>query len=441
LSDVVTGEAVVIDVPCARFPSRMAALAVDIVVQLVVLITLSLAVVAAGGNGGLNAASETAITLSLSILIIVGYPTIFETLSRGRSLGKLALGLRVVSDDGGPERFRQALVRALASVVEIWTFLGCPALVTSMLSAKGKRLGDLFAGTFVIQERLPGREQPAPMMPPPLAAWAACLELSGLPDETAAMARGYLGRYWELAPAAREEFGNRIAADVASRVSPPPPPGTPPPAYLSAVLAERRRREQARLAAQQAAQAGYTAPAPGTLPPPWAGVPGTPPPPWAGGQGTPPDPWAGAPGTPPPPWVGAQGTPPAPGAPPHGTPPRPGAPASPWAPPPPPPPATGSPTGPGGWPGASSVASASVVWVTPSDSVPSDSVPSGWVAPGSEPSPPSWTVPSSGSAASGWSVPSAVPHLPATQPSHPADGLGAEPEPSADQEGGFVPPI
>ena len=263
LSDVVTGEAVVIDVPCARFPSRMAALAIDIVVQLVVLISLSLAVVAAGGNGGLNAASEAAITLSLSVLVIVGYPTIFETLSRGRSLGKLALGLRVVSDDGGPERFRQAFVRALASVVEIWTFLGCPALITSMLSAKGKRLGDLFAGTFVIQERLPAMEHPAVMMPPPLAAWAASLELSGLPGETAAMARGYLARYWELAPAAREEFGNRIAADVASRVSPPPPPGTPPPAYLSAVLAERRRREQARLAAQQAAQARYTTPAPG----------------------------------------------------------------------------------------------------------------------------------------------------------------------------------
>jgi uncharacterized RDD family membrane protein YckC len=279
LSDVVTGEAVVIDVPCARFPSRMAAIAIDVAVQLAVLVGLSLAVVAAGGNGGLNAASEAAITLSLTVLVIVGYPTIFETLSRGRSLGKLALGLRVVGDDGGPERFRQAFVRALASVVEIWTFLGCPALITSMISAKGKRLGDLFAGTFVIQERLPARVQPAAMMPPPLAAWAASLELSGLPDEVAAMARGYLARFWELAPAAREEFGHRIAADIAARVSPPPPPGTPPPAYLSAVLAERRRREQARLAAQQAAQARYAYPTSPPPPPPPGFSPGFPPPP------------------------------------------------------------------------------------------------------------------------------------------------------------------
>jgi uncharacterized RDD family membrane protein YckC len=297
VSDVVTGEAVVIDVPCARFPSRMAAIAIDVAVQLLALLVLSVIVVAAGGNGGLNADSEAAITLSLSILVIVGYPTIFETLSRGKSLGKLALGLRVVSDDGGPERFRQALVRALASVVEIWVFLGCPALVTSMISEKGKRLGDLFAGTFVIQERLPAREYRPTVMPPQLAAWATSLELSGLSGETAAMARGYLARYWELAPAAREEFGNRIAADVASHVSPPPPPGTPPDAYLAAVLTERRRREQAKLATQQAAQTRYgyvpswsppaSAPAP-SLPPsaPWsppasASAPSPPPASWS----------------------------------------------------------------------------------------------------------------------------------------------------------------
>ena len=49
-----------------------------------------------------------------TVLAIVGYPVIFETATRGRTLGKMALGLRVVSDDGGPERFRQALFRALA---------------------------------------------------------------------------------------------------------------------------------------------------------------------------------------------------------------------------------------------------------------------------------------------------------------------------------------
>jgi uncharacterized RDD family membrane protein YckC len=296
MEDVVTGEAVVIDVPCARFPSRMVAIAIDILVQLVLFAVLGVVIGASQASGGLDAAAAAAIALSATVLILVGYPTIFETLSRGRSLGKLAMGLRVVGDDGGPERFRQALVRGLASVFEIWMLLGAPALITSLLSAKGKRLGDLFAGTFVIQERLRAQSGAPVTMPPALAPWAASLELSGLPDETAAIARSYLSRFRELAPAAREEFGRRIAAEVAGRVSPPPPPGTPPAAYLSAVLAERRAREMARMAAR----AGQDGPAAGGYCQGGYGQPGWGPAATAPGSATPPAGPAAAPPTGPP---------------------------------------------------------------------------------------------------------------------------------------------
>ena len=253
MAEVITGEAVVIDVPCARFPSRAVALAIDVTVQLVLLVGLAGVVIAAGVGGGLDPAAVAAISLTVTAGIIVGYPTIFETLSRGRSLGKLAMGLRVVSDDGGPERFRQALMRALAAVLEIWLTLGFLALVSSLLSAGGKRLGDIFAGTFVITERLPqqrGGAAQAPLLPPALAGWAASLELSALSDATAETARQYLGRYYDFTPAARAEHGQRIAAAVAAQVSPAPPAGTTPPDYLCAVLAERRTRAQARLVAQ-----------------------------------------------------------------------------------------------------------------------------------------------------------------------------------------------
>jgi uncharacterized RDD family membrane protein YckC len=251
VAEVITGEAVIIDVPFARFPSRTLAVIIDIVIQLVLLFGLGGVALAAGAGGGLDAAAVAAISLAVSVLIIVGYPTVFETLSRGRSLGKLALGLRVVSDDGGPERFRQALMRALLAVLEIWLTLGFLALVTSLLSSGGKRLGDIFAGTFVITERLPGRRgTTAPMsaLPPAMAAWAATAELSGLTDATAETARQYLSRYYDFTPVTREEFGRRIAAAVAAQVTPPPPPGTSPPDYLSAVLAERRDRAHARIA-------------------------------------------------------------------------------------------------------------------------------------------------------------------------------------------------
>jgi uncharacterized RDD family membrane protein YckC len=250
VAEVVTGDAVILDIPCARFPSRLLALLLDLLIEAGILAIL--AAIAAAAGTKLDAASGAAVSLTAGVLVIVGYPATFETLSRGRSLGKMALGLRVVGDDGGPERFRQALVRALAAVVEIWLLWGAPALICSLLSAKGKRLGDLFAGTFVVQERLPARRGlPAELsvVPPPLAAWASGLELSRLTDQTAETAGSYLRRFYELTPAARDEFGLRIAAAMTAQVSPPPPPGTPPAAYLSAVLAVRREREHARLAA------------------------------------------------------------------------------------------------------------------------------------------------------------------------------------------------
>ena len=240
MDELVSGEAVVIEVPIARFPSRLIAILIDVVVQAIALTATLVITMVAGSH--LDGASTAAIVLAAAVLIFIGYPVIFETLSRGKSLGKLALGLRVVGDDGSPERFRQALVRALAAVVEIWMLSGAPALICSLLSPKGKRLGDLFAGTYVTQERLPSSRTPPPQMPPPLAAWAATLELSALPEPLVNSARSYLSRYWELTPQSRHALGQQIAAEVAARVSPPPPPGVPAPDYLAAVLAERRGR-------------------------------------------------------------------------------------------------------------------------------------------------------------------------------------------------------
>ncbi len=273
MAEVVTGEAVVIDVPCARFPSRAVALAIDLITQLVLLLVLSGVAAAAAAGGALNAAAVAALALTVFVLVVVGYPATIETLSRGRSLGKLALGLRVVSDDGGPERFRQALMRALLAVLEIWLTFGFLALVTSLLSANGKRLGDIWAGTFVITERMPQQRGPAlPTMPPALAGWAATLQLSGLDGGTAETARQYLNRYYTLTPGARTEFGQRIAAAVAAQVSPVPPAGTTPPDYLSAVLAERRAREQARLMGR--VTLGDSGPAAAPLPGPGQPRPG-----------------------------------------------------------------------------------------------------------------------------------------------------------------------
>ena len=241
---VVTGDAVVLDVQVAQLPVRAVGALIDIGIVVVgYLVGLMLW---AATLTQFDEALSAAILVIFTVLVMVGYPVILETATRGRSVGKMVMGLRVVSDDGGPERFRQALFRSLAGFVEIWMFFGGPAVICSLASAKGKRIGDLFAGTVVISERGP-KLAPPPVMPPTLAWWASSLELSGLGPEQAEMARQFLGRATQLDPAVRDEMAYRIASDVAARISPPPPPGVPPQYVLAAVLAERHRRELARL--------------------------------------------------------------------------------------------------------------------------------------------------------------------------------------------------
>jgi len=247
LPQLVTGEAVALDIRVARLASRGCALLLDLFFQMFILnVLLYLA-----GMTALIADEAWSVGLSILAvaLVIVGYPCTFETLSRGRTLGKMAVGLRVVADDGGPIRFRQALVRALAGFVEFFVLYGAPALLTSLFNRRGKRLGDLFAGTVVIQERVPhsALHGPVAVMPPQLAGWARTLEVSMLSDELAMTARQYLSRFWELRPEIRDELGERIARQVLAVVSPPPPPGVRPEIVISAVLAERRRREEWRL--------------------------------------------------------------------------------------------------------------------------------------------------------------------------------------------------
>lgn len=244
MSEVVTGDAVVLDVQIAQLPVRAVGALLDITVMFVFYL-LGLMLWAATLTQ-FDSALSAAVLVIFTVLVIIGYPLAFETATRGRSVGKIVMGVRVVSDDGGPERFRQVLFRALASVVEIWMFLGSPAVICSMLSPKAKRIGDIFAGTVVVSERGP-RLGPPPIMPPSLAWWATSLQLSGLSAGQAEVARQFLSRAPQLDRQLRQQMAYRIAGDLVSRIAPPPPPGAPPELVLAAVLAERHRRELARL--------------------------------------------------------------------------------------------------------------------------------------------------------------------------------------------------
>lgn len=250
VDELVTGEAVALELPVAGIGARLLAGLIDLVLVGVLLTGGALLISAMTIVA--DEASWTALRLATVVLTIVGIPTAVETLTRGRSLGKVAVGLRTVRDDAGPIGFRQAFTRALVGVVEIWMFAGGPALIAALINPQMKRLGDLAAGTFVVRDRMRLQLPPVVSVPPGLAAWAATADIGRLPDRWAMTARQLILRGDSLTPAAWHRLATLLAAEANSLVAPAPPAGTTPDQVVRAVLATCRVRDAARLAEQQA---------------------------------------------------------------------------------------------------------------------------------------------------------------------------------------------
>lgn len=267
MSELVTGDAVVLGLRPAKLPSRALALAIDLVAvgSVFVLVSIGLAI----ATVSLDDAAVAAVTVASFLLVLVGAPVAVETLSRGRSLGKLACGLRVVRDDGGPIRFRHALVRGAMGVVEILATFGAVASVASLVSARGRRLGDVFAGTLVVRERVPaGRAAAVPPPPPWLVGRFAGLDLSAVPDDLWLAVRQYLTRMHQLDAAVGRSMSERLAGELAARTGVPAPVGVPAAAFLAAVVNERQARDARRAFGAAPAAVPTTHPVPRAHPAP-----------------------------------------------------------------------------------------------------------------------------------------------------------------------------
>jgi uncharacterized RDD family membrane protein YckC len=269
---LVSGEGVRLALAPAGVGSRVLAASIDAALQAAVIFVVTLTDIAIAGSA--DDAALTAVLIVELVLVLAGYPIVSEWLSRGRTLGKSALGLRVVRDDGGPIGFRHALVRGLAGfllekpglVFPLTTLAG---VITMGTSAREKRIGDMMAGTVVLNERSgPQRLAPIPnWVPIPLQQWVLSLDLHRLDDRLALSARQFVTRAHGMTYAAQASIGEDLRRRVLAVTSPPPPPGTPTPELLVSVLAERRRRASSGAVPQHAAPPSW---------PPTAAAPPTP---------------------------------------------------------------------------------------------------------------------------------------------------------------------
>jgi uncharacterized RDD family membrane protein YckC len=243
MSDLVIAEGVELELRPARLATRFAAFVLDLAIQGLIGFTLLLII----GRTSISSDTDSirALSVIVAVVVLIGYPVICETLSTGRSIGKAAAGLRVVRLDGGPERFRHALVRALSGwFADIGLSVGLAGACTSASSPRGQRIGDLLAGTIVVRERGGSGRSSLPIPPnPALAGWAGTATVQDVPVGLIVAARQLISRIFELDRGAAAELANELARQFATYVQPSPPAGTPAYHYLVAVTGERFRRE------------------------------------------------------------------------------------------------------------------------------------------------------------------------------------------------------
>src|SRR5690606_398568 len=163
-----------------------------------------------------------------------------ETLAGGRTPGKAALGLRVVSSDGTPVRFQQAFLRAVMGLVDFLLVPpGVVATLVVLLSPRDQRLGDVAAGTLVVRERSASHQVvPARFAVPwGYEGFAGSLDVRSLDARTYELIRSYLLRVPHLSPTARDHLAIRLANPVAQRMGVKPPRSMHPHVFLTAVAA------------------------------------------------------------------------------------------------------------------------------------------------------------------------------------------------------------
>ncbi|MGZ0711422.1 RDD family protein (plasmid) [Coraliomargarita sp. W4R53] len=239
--EVLTGEAVALDVQPLGFFMRALGVIIDMAASVAIFLLFVLLATWLSAQGAISDAVLPIVSIAMAAVVLVVLPTVVETTTHGRSLGRLAVGGRIVRTDGGAAGFRHAFIRALTGVLELWMTLGAIAALVGAFTPRSQRLGDLLAGTYSERTRTPPLPFTQTDVPAALAAWATVADVARLPDRLARRISQFITSAERLEPAARRRLAASLAGEASAFVS--PVPESDPETFVRAVSAIRHNRE------------------------------------------------------------------------------------------------------------------------------------------------------------------------------------------------------
>ncbi|HEU4649622.1 MAG TPA: stage II sporulation protein M [Gemmatimonadales bacterium] len=243
--EIETPEHVVLDLEIAGFGSRMLAATLDTLILFGLMLAGIATYIALAAWALLPKGSWVGALMMLAAFAAwYGYYILFEGLRAGQTPGKRIVGIRVVRDTGHPVTLGAAAVRNLLRTAD---FLPPPYLTGLLLMAlhpRGKRLGDLAAGTVVVRDR-PFDQAPARTAPQGAPGKLAAPLLSD--DEFRLLAQ-FVERAATLDAPARERLAIALSERLAGRV---PAGRAPLPERLAQLHVEELERRRSPLAGRQ----------------------------------------------------------------------------------------------------------------------------------------------------------------------------------------------
>jgi uncharacterized membrane protein SpoIIM required for sporulation/uncharacterized RDD family membrane protein YckC len=243
--DVETPEQVVFSYSVAGIGTRAAAALIDLLITFVLMLAILLALVVAGlsvaGRNLTDRMSEgwvIAIFLLVQFVVMWGYHFLFESFRDGQSPGKRMMRIRVVRDGGYSLAPGEAAIRNIMRMVDMMPPVTyAVGMLSAVLNRSGKRLGDIVAGTMVVQERLLLQQAP----PPPDPDDDAIAGSAVLSEPEFVLLQQFRARIAGLSGPARDS----LVAQLVQRFAPHLPPGETRPHRALAELFESEQRARA----------------------------------------------------------------------------------------------------------------------------------------------------------------------------------------------------
>ena len=240
--NIITSEGVTLKVEPATLVSRILAFLIDLFFYFIFTFMVMMTVNQYGSFFIINSQSYMIVYIVTVSLIFFFIPLCIETFTAGYSAGKFILGIRVLRDDGGIVHFRHVFTRHLIGIVENYTFFGAASTIVVMSNRKGKRFGDLLAGTYVAN--YPSYNSYLPLvMPQEFEEWANHVNVLAIPPVLLRDAKSFINRANNFTDSTRSLIAEKISSALLKYVDLSPGENYDKERFIAAVLIVHRDNE------------------------------------------------------------------------------------------------------------------------------------------------------------------------------------------------------